>query len=94
MAHEIGIRALKQNASAVVARTAAGETVTVTDRGADYDLAPGDLVDQDIRQTNADPDAFSGEARPPRRPSVDLAYPRHDVELSEELAAMREAERY
>jgi prevent-host-death family protein len=30
---EIGIRALKQNASAVVARVAAGETVTITDRG-------------------------------------------------------------
>lgn len=30
---EIGIRALKQNASAAVARAAAGETITVTDRG-------------------------------------------------------------
>jgi prevent-host-death family protein len=30
---EVGIRALKQNASAVVARAAAGETLTVTDRG-------------------------------------------------------------
>jgi prevent-host-death family protein len=30
---EIGIRALKQNASAVVSRAAAGETITVTDRG-------------------------------------------------------------
>ncbi len=29
----IGIRELKQNASAVVARAAAGETLTVTDRG-------------------------------------------------------------
>ena len=29
----IGIRALKQNASAVVARVAAGETLTITDRG-------------------------------------------------------------
>ena len=29
----IGIRALKQNASAVVAKAAAGETVTITDRG-------------------------------------------------------------
>jgi prevent-host-death family protein len=30
---EVGIRALKQNASAVVARAAAGETVVITDRG-------------------------------------------------------------
>ena len=30
---EVGIRALKQNASAVVAEAAAGETVTITDRG-------------------------------------------------------------
>jgi len=29
----VGIRALKQNASAVVARAAAGETVVITDRG-------------------------------------------------------------
>ncbi|MEI4273560.1 type II toxin-antitoxin system prevent-host-death family antitoxin [Klenkia sp. LSe6-5] len=29
----VGIRELKQNASAVVARTARGESVTVTDRG-------------------------------------------------------------
>lgn len=30
---EVGIRALKQNASAVVAEAAAGELVTITDRG-------------------------------------------------------------
>ena len=30
---EVGIRALKQNASAVVARAAAGEIITITDRG-------------------------------------------------------------
>ena len=30
---EVGIRALKQNASAVVADASAGETVTITDRG-------------------------------------------------------------
>jgi len=30
---EVGIRALKQNASAVVAQVAAGELVTITDRG-------------------------------------------------------------
>jgi len=30
---EVGIRALKQNASAVVAEAAAGDAVTITDRG-------------------------------------------------------------
>lgn len=30
---EVGIRALKQNASAVVAEASAGHTVTITDRG-------------------------------------------------------------
>ncbi|WP_202399126.1 type II toxin-antitoxin system Phd/YefM family antitoxin [Gordonia mangrovi] len=30
---EVGIRALKQNAPAVVAQAAAGETVIITDRG-------------------------------------------------------------
>lgn len=30
---QVGIRALKQNASAVVAEAAAGEIVTITDRG-------------------------------------------------------------
>lgn len=31
--HSVGIRALKQNASEVVARAAAGETIEITDRG-------------------------------------------------------------
>jgi prevent-host-death family protein len=30
---EVGVRALKQNASAVVAEAAAGEVITITDRG-------------------------------------------------------------
>ena len=30
---EVGIRALKQNASQVIARAAAGDVITVTDRG-------------------------------------------------------------
>lgn len=31
--HSVGIRALKQNASGVVARASRGESITVTDRG-------------------------------------------------------------
>lgn len=33
--------------------------ITVTDRDETYELSPGELVDLDIRQTNADPDAFA-----------------------------------
>lgn len=33
MAESVGLRALQQNASAVVARAAAGEEVVITDRG-------------------------------------------------------------
>lgn len=88
MAHEVGIRALKQNASAVVARTAAGETVTVTDRGRPVArLTP--IPSSPLEELLA-----AGDARPPRRPAVDLAYPRDDAALSVELAAMRDAERY
>lgn len=85
---EVGIRALKQNASAVVARTAAGATVTVTDRGRPVArLTP-------IPRSPLEELLASGDARPPRRATVDLAYPRAGVEISPELAAMRDAERY
>ena len=57
------------------------EPVTVTDRGADYDLAPGDLVDVDIRQTNADPDAFADDSLQVC-PGRDRAKGVHDVGLS------------
>jgi prevent-host-death family protein len=33
MTERVGVRALQQNASAVVARAAAGETIEITDRG-------------------------------------------------------------
>lgn len=33
MSHRVGIRALQQNASAVVARAGAGEPIEITDRG-------------------------------------------------------------
>lgn len=35
------------------------QDLTVSDRGEDYQLQAGDLIDLDIRQTNADPDAFA-----------------------------------
>lgn len=85
---QVGIRALKQNASAVVARAAAGETVTITDRGrpvAQMAAIPSSRLQQLVA---------AGNARPPRRSIGDLPAPEAGPSLSDELAAMRDAERY
>lgn len=88
MAEVVGIRALKQNASAVVAEAAAGETVTITDRGRPVaQLIP--LPASPLQQLLA-----SGEARPPERDIRDLPAPPPGPDLSAELAAMRDAERH
>lgn len=85
---EFGIRALKQNASAVVAEAASGETVTITDRG------------RPVAQMTAIPQSrlagliAAGRARPARRPITDLTAPLPGPALSVELTAMRDAERY
>ena len=85
---EVGIRALKQNASAVVAEAAAGETVTITDRG------------RRVAQMTAIPRSrlavllASGKARPPRRSVAELAAPRPGPSLSQALREMRDAERH
>jgi len=85
---EVGIRALKQNASAVVAKAAAGETVTITDRG------------RPVAQLTAIPSSrlggliASGRARPAGRRLSELPAPTGSPTLSDELAAMRAAERY
>ncbi len=85
---EVGIRALKQNASAVVADAAAGETITITDRG------------RPVARMSAIPSSplqgllAAGRARPPRRRLVDVPAPEPGPSLSGELAAMRDAERY
>jgi prevent-host-death family protein len=84
----IGIRALKQNASAVVARAARGETITVTDRGrpvARMTPIPPSRLQQLVDE---------GRARRPGRSLRDLPPPEAGPPLSEELAAMRDAERY
>src|SRR5690554_4163341 len=66
---EVGIRELKQNASAVVARVAAGETVTVTDRRRPVaKLVP--LGGGRLSQLVA-----SGQARPAKRPLGELGMP-------------------
>ncbi len=85
---EVGIRALKQNASAVVADAASGETVTITDRG------------RPVAQMTAIPESRlealveAGRARPARREIVELPAPENGPDLSVELESMRNAERY
>lgn len=85
---EVGIRALKQNASAVVAEAAAGETVTITDRGRPVAQMTSIPTSPLQRMLNA------GRARPPRHDIRDLPAPQAGPDLSAELAAIRDSERY
>ena len=81
---EVGIRALKQNASAVVAGVAAGQAVTITDRGrpvARMTAIPASRLEGLLE---------SGEARPARRRIADLPAPEDGPSLSAVLAAMRD----
>jgi prevent-host-death family protein len=87
----VGVRALKQNASAIVAEAAAGETITITDRGrpvAQLVPLPVDRL-QGLTTT--------GRARPARRSLRDLPAPskrpRGTKPLSMVLAEMRASER-
>ncbi len=85
---EVGIRALKQNASAVVAEAAAGETVNITDRG------------RPVARMTAIPKSRlralleEGRARPARRQLADLPSPEPGPELSSLVSKMRDDERY
>jgi prevent-host-death family protein len=88
----VGIRALKQNASQVVARAAAGEVVTITDRGrpvAQLVPVPGGRVAALIA---------SGQARLAKGSLAALGAPSDtDGEqpvLSKAVAGMRGEERY
>jgi prevent-host-death family protein len=85
---EVGIRALKQNASAVVADVSAGKTVTITDRGRPVAQMTA------IRTSRLDQLIASGRARPPRRPITDLPAPEPGPSVSAALLEMRSAERY
>jgi prevent-host-death family protein len=87
-----GIRELKQNASAVVAEVAAGEVVTITDRGRPVArLVP-------IRTAPLDELVESGRARRARRKLADLEPPPRrtadERELSAVLQEMRAGERW
>lgn len=89
---EVGIRALKQNASAVVARAAAGETVTVTDRGRPV-ARMGPIASSTVEELTS-----SGRARPPLRRLSGLPAParrrRGRPPVSEVLEETRRSERY
>ena len=88
----VGIRALKQNASAVVADVARGEPVAVTDRGRTVaQLLPvgmGRLAELVV----------AGLARPAKRSVADLdpmpSRKRAERPVSGALAEMRDTERY
>jgi prevent-host-death family protein len=87
----VGVRALKQNASAVVAEAAAGESITITDRGRPVAMLVPIPVDplEALRST--------GRARPARRRLSELgpAPPTARAKpLSAVLDEMRRDERY
>ena len=88
----VGIRALKQNASAVVAEAAAGDIVVITDRGRPVAM----LVP--YQQSRAQALIDAGLATPPTRSIRELPPPAPlgpgETSPSEELRRMREEERY
>lgn len=90
--NQVGIRELKQNASAVVARVAAGETLVITDRHRPVaQLTP--LPQSTLEQLRA-----AGLVRPAKRSLAELGMPEGDVDkedrVTSTLLAMREDERY
>lgn len=88
----VGIRALKQNASAVVAEAAAGDIIVITDRGRPVAM----LVPYQQSRMQALIDA--GLATPPVRSIRDLPPPARrrpgQPQLTEVLRQMRDEERY
>ena len=89
---QVGVRALKQNASAVVAEAAAGEAAVITDRGRPVaQLMP-------LSTGRLEALVAAGRARWPTRSLADLPPPaprgRGQRALSAVLEEMRAAERY
>jgi len=84
----VGIRALKQNASAVIAEAAAGETITITDRGrAVARITP-------IGASGLEQLLAAGLARPARRSILTIDAPPPGPALGDALLTQRELERY
>ena len=88
----VGVRALKQNASAVVADAAAGEIITITDRGRPVaQLVP-------LQASRLEALISAQRARPAKRSIRDLGQPprrkREQPPLTTVLAEMRDAERF
>lgn len=89
MTSAVGIRALQQTASKVVARVAAGESLTVTDRGRPVArLVP--IADSALEELLA-----AGSARPSRIAWTELPEPlaASGTTLSDLLWSARDAER-
>ena len=84
---EVGIRALKQNASEVVARAVSGEVLTVTDRGRPVAVLSG------LQGSGIDRLVARG-ARMPRANIKDFVSPHLPGGLSKVIDQMREEERY
>ncbi|HET8896476.1 MAG TPA: type II toxin-antitoxin system prevent-host-death family antitoxin [Protaetiibacter sp.] len=85
---QIGIRALKQNASAVVARAAAGESLVITDRGRPVaQLVP--LHESILERLVAE-----GSAVAPTRRLSELPAPADGSPITPALQRMRDEERY
>jgi len=85
---EVGIRALKQNASAVISQVTKGETITITDRGrpvAQLTPLPSSRLQGLLDQ---------GAARPPRTRFDELGPPPKGLALSKALDEHRSDERY
>jgi prevent-host-death family protein len=84
----IGIRELKQNASAVAAAAAAGETMLITDRGRPVaQITP-------LHESALERLRRQGRVRDARGTLDSLPEPTVEGDLSAELARMREAERF
>lgn len=91
MGDSVGIRALQQNASAVVARAAGGELIEITDHGKPVaQIVP-------LRTSWLDRLIEAGRARPARRHLADLPSPLKPAKgarrLTELLAEARADER-
>ena len=88
----VGVRALKQNASAVIADASSGEVVTITDRGRPV----AQLIPLPVGHVEAL--VAAGRARLPKRSLADLGTPpkrkRGQPPLSAVLADMRDEDRY